>query len=164
MMLWQWDNQTERWRAHALQPGKPFSLSPHALLLPLAGKRCGLMVREEVMVNGLPSLPLHMLVDRDEIRVGRETVYFSTESAAEIVLFAGQGKEISCGRCKGKLKEEEASIQCPRCQAWHHQTEALPCWMYDAKCSSCEQPTTGISWQPEPLRRRSGWEYDDQKR
>jgi hypothetical protein len=151
MMLWRWDHETRQWRAHPLQLEQAVSLSPYALLLPLPGGRCGLFAREQITVNGFSSLPLRILADRDEIRVGEEAVYFSLESAAEVVPFTAQATEVFCGRCKGKMKDGEAAVPCPRCKAWHHQAEMLSCWTYDAKCSSCAQPTAGISWQPEPL-------------
>jgi hypothetical protein len=155
MTIWRWDGKSEAWVAVALHTGQPCSLSPYALLVPLRGGRCGLLARGEVIVNGLPAFPLKILADRDEIRAGGETVYFSADSPAEAVSFAAQEKEMACGRCKGKIKEGETVVQCPICAAWHHQTAALPCWTEDARCSGCDRSTQRINWQPEPQWRKS---------
>lgn len=154
MIVWRWKEEENEWQAQRLEPKRRRNLDPHAILLPLRRGRCGLLARGDVTVNGLPPLAFRVLEDRDEIRVNGEVLYFSVEAPAEVVRFVPEGKEVFCGRCKGKMQEGEASVQC-QCGAWHHQTERLSCWTYDGKCSSCDQPTAGISWRPEPLRRRA---------
>ena len=163
MILWSWDEKGESWREVALETGKTFSLSPNCQLLPLQPPKCCLLsckAEEEgrVTVNGMPPLTLRMLDDRDEICLNSETVYFSTEASAKIVSFADD-TELFCGRCKGKMAAGAPAVRCPRCGAWHHETEALHCWTYDSRCSCCELPTAGVPWEPEPLRKRTGWGY-----
>jgi hypothetical protein len=153
MMLWRWDHDVECWQPLHLPTGEPLPLSRDALFLPLRQHlRCALLSRGGVAkVNGLPTLLLCVLSDRDAIEVNGETVYFTLDSVPEVVVFAAQGQEVFCGRCKAKLHEGEQVIQCPRCKAWHHQSSALSCWTYAARCSGCEQPTSEFSWTPEPL-------------
>jgi hypothetical protein len=121
------------------------------MLIPLGSEGCGLLAQGEVTVNGLPALPFHLLADRDEIRLGDEIFYFSSEGPAEVVPFRDQAGRVLCGRCKGEMREGEGAVRCPGCAAWHHETAPLPCWTYDGTCSSCGRPTAGFSWQPEPL-------------
>lgn len=158
MMLWRWNDETEQWQGHPLETANPIPLGP-GILLPVEKGRCCLLVQQgpNLMVNGFPSLPLRILKDRDEIRVTGQTVYFTTESPPQIALFISKGKDVFCGRCKGRMSEGELSVQCPGCGTSHHQKEGLSCWSYDTRCSGCDQPTAGLSWQPEPLRScRSG--------
>lgn len=157
MMLWQWNEEAAAYAAEALHEGQAYPLSPAARLMPLRGGRCGLLARGAATVNGLFVLPLQMLIDKDEIRVEGEMVYFSADAPAEAVAFTTQEHAMACGRCKGKISEGELAVQCPLCGAWHHQTEALACWAEDAKCSGCERSTKRINWQPEPRgRKRTG--------
>lgn len=153
MMIWRWHDTPGAWFVIQLHRGTNFPLHLNALFVPLQGRQCGLLARGEVMINGLTAFPLRMLADRDEIRVGGETVYFSADSPAEAVAFPAQ-TEAACGRCKGMLKAGELAVQCPLCRAWHHQTEELPCWQHAARCSGCERSTERIGWQPEPLWRK----------
>ena len=104
------------------------------------------------------SLPLGISVlrDRDEIRSpesGAEgALFFSTESLATVREFIPCGRPIPCARCTAFLEEGCASVRCPKCGAYHHQTDELPCWTYDGKCARCDQPTdlqSGYVWTPE---------------
>ncbi len=55
-----------------------------------------------VRVNGLPidAFGLRVLAHKDEISVpGLGSVYYSTETPAEVVPFAGSAKPAGCGRC-----------------------------------------------------------------
>jgi hypothetical protein len=151
MVVWRWDEGALAWRAAQMLAGATVSLWPHAMLVPLRSNGCGLLARGAVTVNGLPALPFHVLADRDEIAVGGERMYFSTEGPAEVVPFADQAGQVLCGRCKGDMCQGEAAVRCPGCGAWHHETAKLPCWTYDGTCSACGRPSTGFSWQPEPL-------------
>ena len=155
-MLYRWDCETEDWQSISLEAGQPVRLGAALFVAQAKGRHC-LLVADggTVTVDGLPSLPLRVLADKDEVRVGHELCYFSAQSAAGVVPFTGESGDILCSRCKGKMSVGDLAVQCPRCGAWHHQTEALPCWTYDSRCSGCDQPTHGVSWQPEPLQRRS---------
>jgi len=154
MLLWLWNSETDQWQAEQAPPGEPFPVGCQAILLPLGGDRWGLLARDEVVVNGVPALPLRLLADKDEILINREIIFFSAESGAEVVPFPAPEREVCCGRCKGKLQAGEFAAQCLRCKVWHHQTQELPCWTYGATCSSCDCSTKGGAWRPEPLRRR----------
>jgi hypothetical protein len=157
MILWRWSEELNEWQALTLEAGKPCSLSDDCQLQPLAQRNCSLLVRghSHVRVNGIAPLPLRVLEDRDEICVAGEAFYFSIESAPEIVYFSVQDKEFYCARCKGKLEEGTLSVKCPRCSAYHHESEGLCCWSYGDRCSAnCAQPTAGYSWQPEPLHKK----------
>ena len=128
----------------------PFQLAPRVLLFPLDRGTCGLLADGPVTINGVAALSFRILEDRDEIRVGDEILYFSTEGPAEVVPFPDQEAQVLCGRCKGEMRGGEAPVRCPGCGAWHHETAKLSCWTYDETCSSCGRPTAGFSWQPEP--------------
>ncbi len=154
MLLWSWNGETDQWQVRRAPPGAPFPLGRQAILLPLGADRWGLLARDEVVVNGVPALPLRLLADKDEILIDGEIIFFSAESEAEVVPFPAPGREVCCGRCKGKLQAGEPAVRCPRCNVWHHQTRELPCWTYGVMCSSGDRSTTGVNWQPEPLRRK----------
>jgi hypothetical protein len=150
MTIWHCREDADGWTEVALRRGQPLPLSPEVLLIPLRPGKCALLSRGAVTVNGLVVFPLRMLSDRDEIRVGGATLYFSADAPAEVVVFAAQEKEIACGRCKGKLHAGDLVVECPLCAAWHHQSDKLPCWKETAKCSGCDRSTARINWQPEP--------------
>jgi hypothetical protein len=111
----------------------------------------------DLRVNGRPAhAGLCVLADRDEIRMGGEARYFSTETLAEVVPFPGAERPIFCGRCRQPILPGTPSVCCPGpgCQVWYHQdpSESLPCWAYAETCAYCPQPTaldTGFTWFPE---------------
>jgi hypothetical protein len=150
MFLWRWEGREGVWRAEPLAAGVMVALGPRVLALPLTSGGCGLLVEGRVAVNGVPALPLRVLQDRDEIRVDDQSLYFSIDGPVVVIPFSG-GSSLRCGRCQGPMQTGEAAVQCPRCQAWHHQTPDLSCWSYGPRCTGCGCPTTGELWQPEPL-------------
>lgn len=153
-VLYRWDCEADAWQSIPLEKGQPLRLGAALFLAQSPGRHCLLLLNGAgVAVNGLPSLPLQVVADRDAIRIDGETVYFSAELPARPVAFPALEHDTFCSRCKGSMATGDAAIQCPRCSAWHHQTGTLACWTYDAHCSSCDHPTRGTSWQPEPLRR-----------
>ena len=82
-MLYRWDRKAGSWQSISLREGEPFRLGA-ALFLPRPKGRHYLLVREgaRVAVNGLPSLPLRVLADRDAVRISEEMVYFSAGTSA----------------------------------------------------------------------------------
>jgi hypothetical protein len=104
-----------------------------------------------VRVNGTPVFGgLRALRDRDELRIGRRHLFFSTEELPRVVAFAGAAEPVPCGRCRQPLASGDASVRC-RCGVWHHQTDDLPCWTYASHCALCDQTTAldgSYRWSP----------------
>jgi len=150
-MIRRWEDEQQIWQSIPVEDR--MSLGSSDVLLTLQAGRCGLLTnRTDVKVNGFSAMPLRILTDKDEIRVGGEVFYFGVDSDWQAVPFK-ETKQICCARCKGNIGQGEMSVQC-RCGAWFHQSDTIQCWTYDVRCSSCDQPTTGISWLPEPLSRK----------
>ena len=142
--------------------GIGFSDAHGVVLLPAPGSGKGpawaLLAarRSPARVNGWPlALGIRVLRDRDEIRVGAECCFFSSEELARCEPFPGLAQGAHCPRCKQSLEPGERAVACPRCGAWHHQSEKFPCWTYDATCALCQAQSTaldaGYSWTPELL-------------
>lgn len=107
-------------------------------------------------VNGQPlALGIRALRDHDEISIGGQRCFFSTEELARIVAFPGLDQPVWCPRCKQKVEPGDLAVACPRCHAWHHQSEEFPCWTYEPTCALCQLQATaldaGYSWTPEML-------------
>lgn len=103
----------------------------------------------------MPGVPVQLL-DRDEIRLGRERFYYSTEQLARVEPFPGGDRPMYCPRCRQAIEAGEAAVRCPnpQCGCWHHSSDELPCWSYAATCALCPQPTeTGgaYQWTPEEI-------------
>lgn len=112
-------------------------------------------IKASVRVNGMPLLTgIHVLRDRDELRVGGVgRVFFSAERLACVEPFPGAAA-VFCPRCKQELTKGCPAVRCPQCRVWHHQSEGLPCWTYSERCPLCDQPTeleAGYRWAPEEL-------------
>ena len=110
----------------------------------------------DVTVNGEPvQTGIRVLRDRDAIQLdARGPVYFSSEVLARVTPCPKTERAIHCVRCKTLIDVGSPAVECPRCSAWHHQTDTLPCWLYAETCSLCQQPTdfdAGYSWRPEDL-------------
>ena len=104
-------------------------------------------------LNGHP-LPagLCVLADRDEIRIGQEVRYFSSETLATAELFPATERTVFCGRCRQHIEAGSPAVCCPGCGVWYNQSGDLPCWTYSAKCTFCGHPTAldaGFAWTPE---------------
>jgi hypothetical protein len=100
------------------------------------------------------SLPagLCVLADRDEIRVGGDVQYFSTETLAAAVEFPGADRPVFCGRCRQQIDAGTPAVCCPGCGIWYNQSGELPCFTYSEKCTFCGHPTaldSGFAWTPE---------------
>jgi len=114
---------------------------------------CG---KSAVRVNGEPVvLGMRVLKDRDEVRLpDGARLYFSAERLAEVAAMPAGSRPVSCARCHRPIEPGNAAVQCPGCNTWHHQTDELPCWLYDERCALCPQATAldaSLNWSPERL-------------
>jgi len=110
----------------------------------------------DVRINGADLvLGIRALRDKDEVSVDGHRLFFSTEQLACVTPFPGAEQPAFCPRCKQRLERADLAVKCPRCQAWHHQSEKFPCWTYDSTCALCQHQLTaldaGYSWTPEDL-------------
>jgi len=95
---------------------------------------------------------LCVLDDRDEIRIGGEVQYFSTETPVTVEEFTASDRPVFCGRCRQKIEPGSPAVCCPSCGVWYNQSADLPCWTYSDKCTFCGHPTaldSGFAWIPE---------------
>jgi hypothetical protein len=109
-----------------------------------------------VIVNGVPvTSGLHVLDDRDDIRVGGlEPAFFSTERLARTESCPDSGRRLICPRCRQEVAAGTPAVCCPACGIWHHQADDLMCWTYADRCALCPQTTSldaGYQWTPEDL-------------
>jgi hypothetical protein len=109
-----------------------------------------------VWINGLPlGAGLRALADRDQVHVeGAAPLYFSTERLAAVAAMPGSPQPLFCPRCRQAIETASDAVLCPQCGVWHHQSAALPCWLYAPTCALCPQPTEldgGFRWTPEEL-------------
>lgn len=111
--------------------------------------------RDEVRINGvaLSAVGMRVLADRDEIGCASlGSVFFSTESLAAVVAFAGFERAVYCGRCRQAIKQGAQAVRCPGCGVWYDQSDEFPCFTYSSHCTFCSQSTAldaGYSWVPE---------------
>jgi hypothetical protein len=105
-----------------------------------------------VCVNGIAlDAGMRVLRDRDELVAGGERVFFSTETAAEVVPMPVMERAASCPRCRLPIDPGTPAVRCPRCRVWYHQSDEYPCFTY-APCALCGEPSTlgaGLQWVPE---------------
>jgi len=141
--LWRQSEDT-KWEAAPLPAKGSFALGEEAEVAMLRGGGCVLLARSPARVNGSPCLPLTVLGDRDEIRVGGREYYISTESCATVTEFVAGEKKVCCARCKAEVTGGERIALCPYCGSAHHEE----CWSYGPLCASCPQSTTGAGWRP----------------
>lgn len=160
MTLWRW-NEASGWEPTPLCRGSAVAITPGILLVPLTAGRCALLDGDASPVNGLPPLPLRILEDRDELVLDGCLTLFSALTHTEAVVLPATSAAIVCGRCKSRIETGTQAVRCPRCQTWHHQAEALPCWTYASTCASCAYPTDGAAWQPEPLAGKASESRDE---
>lgn len=128
------------------------------VLRPLAGGSGWALVARSgagarVRVNGEPLLgDLRVLADRDQLRLGDEALYFSTENPARVEPLAQAERPLACPRCRQTIAPATPAVRCPACGVWHHQSEELPCWTYAPTCALCPRSTdlqAGLQWSPE---------------
>lgn len=107
----------------------------------------------DTCVNGVPvAAGLHVLADRDEIRINDEVQYFSTESLAVVVPLPATERAIYCARCRLEIKVGMPCVCCPSCGVWYHEQPDLRCFTYTERCAICPQKTTldaEYAWMPE---------------
>jgi Prokaryotic RING finger family 1 len=148
VIWWHWDDERKCWRPLLVPSPVPVHVRDCARLIPVnGGRRWALLAGDGVRVNGLSPLPIQILGDRDEVRIGDECYYFSAQSPVEIVAFRGDKKEVRCARCLARLADGTQIVQCPACRAHHHAS----CWTYDTRCQKCPFQTTGTPWMPDFL-------------
>ena len=108
-----------------------------------------------VLINGNPVRHgIVVLADRDEIRLGRSALFFSTEAPARVVAFPVDVARGCCPRCQQPVAQGEPAVKCPGCGLWHHASDELPCWSYADRCAVCPQHTRldgALQWTPEEL-------------
>lgn len=161
MTLWIWDRSTHAWMPRSLPADRPYRLGSLTTLIPLVDGGCAVVTRERLRVNGELVLPLRVLEDRDELqRPGDLPCYVSIDDVPEVAPYSGSPADARCARCGSVLVPGAPSIRCPRCLCIVHATETLPCWTYAPVCPACPQPTSGRSWEPEPLLPPSGGEVE----
>ena len=150
MILWTWQTEDQRWRPQAVAAGAELPLGDAARLWTAQDGGALLFAQPSVTVNGRSALPLNVIEDRDEIRVGSTTWCLSFDSAPIRERFHDAGQAIHCARCQGPLADGEATILCPQCHARYHDGE-LRCWTYVSTCGRCRRSTAQRVWQPDPL-------------
>ena len=161
--LWMREHGTREWSQEALRSDTHDPVrapaaccaSPIGALVHTVGEAWVLIASEDVAVNGRPLLGgMRVLRDRDEIRAGTRQAFFSTEEIPHVVPFSGAERPVSCARCQQPIASGDASVRCPGCGVWHHQSSELPCWTYTDRCAVCDQPTSldaDYCWSPEML-------------
>lgn len=119
-----------------------------------------------VLAGGQPVVGgLRVLEDKDEILVGCQRLYFSTESQPELTRFALAAgvRRPKCAVCRFPLEDAQLSVTCPQCGRVYHQIpaegeqSAKPCWTYRPQCL-CGHSTSlsgEPSWRPEMLEETS---------
>jgi hypothetical protein len=147
MIWWRWDAERKCWQPMIVPPAGPVDVAGGARLIPVGGKRWALIAGKGVRLNGLVPLPIEVLGDRDEIRIGDQYYAFGAQSPPEPVAFRGHKKEVRCARCLGRLADGTEIVRCPACHAYHHAS----CWTYDTHCQKCPFPTAGNPWTPASL-------------
>jgi hypothetical protein len=106
-------------------------------------------------VNGAPVFGLRILAHRDEVRIGRRQLYFSTERLIRPEPFAGRAGTC-CALCGRPIAPGATAVRCG-CGLWFHQSaesEEFACYMYADRCCGCEAPTSidaDLKWTPEGL-------------
>jgi len=144
--------------ARAGEAPEPSAPAGHLLEIAAAPAEWAVLAapHDEVWVNGLPlQVGIHVLADRDEIRIGGSgSVFFSTERLAHCEPLPASDRALFCPRCRQPIEPGSPAVRCPQCALWHHQSTELPCWTYSPTCALCPQPTeldAGFRWTPEDL-------------
>ncbi len=126
---------------------------PDRGLIP-SGDAWVLLAGPDTRMNGTPLVTgIRVLRDRDELVVGGDRMFFSTESLATIAPFDGP-VAVSCPRCRLEVVPGTPAVVCPGCRVVHHQSDELPCFTYDPRCAACDHATAldaGFRWTPEAL-------------
>ena len=84
-------------------------------------------------------------------RSGIIKILFAIESPPRIESFPGPGEPAICARCGSFIGQDDPAVECPRCDAWHHQSTEEPCWIACPTCTRCDQATelnVDYEWRP----------------
>ena len=148
MLLLEWDADRKTWMAREIGPdGIPLH-GDAARVTHAPGGACVLLARRGVAANGVVTLPITVLADRDEIGCGGRTYYLASDAVAEPRAFQSRGRKLRCARCQGALVDNVTIVECPKCRARHHES----CWHHrESGCQSCGHPARQLAWAPEQL-------------
>jgi hypothetical protein len=155
--LWQRDEANDRWTPTPLEAEATLAGGAASLLRARTpdGACWIVLAGEAIQVNGSPlGAGIAVLGDRDEIRIGPERAFFSTERLATVTIYPGGEHAVFCPRCKLEIAAGTPVVRCPSCNVLHHQSDEYPCWTYAERCALCDQPTAldaGFRWTPEEL-------------
>jgi hypothetical protein len=141
------------------KPGPPHPHPPPSLVLARPGQPSetwvvlsfgpgGLVVNGRALSTGLKRLS-----HRDELRIGVQRAWFSSECPARVEPYGGE-RELLCPRCKLPIEPGQPSVRCPSCKVVHHQLTGRACWTHVPQCSGCQGPTilgAELAWSPERL-------------
>jgi len=102
------------------------------------------------LLNGLVPFTLHVLQNKDELRLRNDWLYFTTDDIPHIMKFNGDVKK--CPRCKDKLLKNDPVVQCPnpKCRLVFHESDDRQCWSYNTTCICGHSTRLELSWQPNP--------------
>ncbi len=110
---------------------------PTVLIVPLNERDAALLSKPDsgVRVNGHPVLAgIHLLSDRDEIRLKSGRYYFSSNDP--LVVENMESNPVNCPRCSGRIDTGTSAVRC-HCGAWFHQSDEHPCFTYGQTCPLC---------------------------
>lgn len=126
-----------------------------------AQRKIGLLTPRDVdvWISGSRVIGRLATIDhRDEILIGRERVFLSTESQPIVSVYApsDESRRPKCPVCRTEIAAGQSIIGCPQCGRIHHYQEAngdkpeKKCWTYHPTCQ-CGHSTSldgsGV-WRP----------------
>jgi hypothetical protein len=155
--LWRHDDGNDRWDPTPLDADSTIAGgAAHFVEAHAPDGACWVVLGDDtVHVNGSAlGAGVAVLADRDEIRVGAERVFFSTERLAAVTIHPGDERAVFCPRCKLEIAAGSPVVRCPSCNVLHHQSDEYPCWTYGEHCALGDQPTAmdaGFRWTPGDL-------------
>ncbi len=85
-------------------------------------------------------------------RIGPIKMLFAEETPPRVETFPGPWEPAICSRCGSFIGQDAPAVECPECDAWHHQSDEEPCWLAGPTCARCDQPTelnVDFAWRPE---------------
>jgi hypothetical protein len=78
-------------------------------------------------------------------------ILFAAETPPRVEPFPGPGEPAICAGCGSFIGQDDPAVECPRCDAWHHQSTEEPCWIAGPTCTRCDQATelnVDYEWRP----------------
>lgn len=85
-------------------------------------------------------------------RIGPIKMLFAKETPPRVEPFPGPGEPAICSRCGLFIGKDGLAVACPECDAWHHQSDAEPCWVTGPTCANCKRSTDlnlDYPWRPD---------------